>query len=237
MLTVDMKRLAPGRAARALDIGCGRGRHTHALYTEGLTVIGLDLAESDVAAARDALGGFAEAEPDGARAGWTVGDALRLPFEDGAFDIIVCSEVLEHIPDYRAALKEIARVAAPGARVAITVPRAGPEWLCWRLTDGYPYTPGGHIRIFDAGDLSAEVEQFGLTYRARGYAHGLHSPYWWLQCADWERKDESRLVAAYKRFLEWDILERPALTRLLSKVADPLMGKSVALYFDRARSA
>ncbi|MEL6365679.1 MAG: class I SAM-dependent methyltransferase [Pseudomonadota bacterium] len=237
MLTVRMDRLAPGRAARALDLGCGRGRHVHALYTEGLDVVGLDLAFDDVGAARDGLGGFADREPAGAWAGWTVGDALALPFQDGAFDVVVCSEVLEHIPDYRAAIREIARVSAPGARLAITVPRAFPEWLCWRLTDNYPHTPGGHIRIFDERELRADAEQEGFLYRSKSFAHGLHSPYWWLQCADWGNKDESKLVAAYRRFLEWDILERPALTRTLARLADPLMGKSVALYFTRARPA
>jgi len=237
MLTVDLERLAPGRAARALDIGCGRGRHTHALYAAGLEAIGVDLAFEDVAATRDALVGFVGEEPPGAAVLMGVGDALRLPFDNGTFDIVVCSEVLEHIPDYRSAIREMSRVAAPGARVAVTVPRAFPEWLCWRLCDEYPSTPGGHIRIFDPRDLRADMEHEGFIYRGRTFAHGLHSPYWWLQCAVWKTKDQNRLVRAYRRFLEWDILERPLLTRVLGKVADPVMGKSIALYFERERPA
>ncbi|MEM9726656.1 MAG: SAM-dependent methyltransferase, partial [Pseudomonadota bacterium] len=71
------------------------------------------------------------------------------------------------------------------------------------------------------------------SFRRRHFAHGLHSPYWWLRCLFWESQDQNWLIAQYKRFLEWDILERPLFTRALERVAAPLMGKSVALYFTK----
>lgn len=234
MLTVDLERLKLGAARRALDLGCGRGRHAHALYTRGgLHVFGLDLSFEDVAATKAGFAPFVDAPAPESTVTLAVGDALRLPYSDGFFEAVICSEVLEHIPDYRAALAEIARVCAPGARFAATVPRAWPEWLCWRLAPQYPNSPGGHVRIFDAVDLRADIIENGFDYTGKSYAHGLHSPYWWLRCANWERQEEDFLVRQYRKFLEWDIMKRPLLTRMLEKIADPVMGKSVALYFER----
>ena len=79
--------------------------------------------------------------------------------------------------------------------------------------------------------LRAQVEKQGFRRYLRHWAHGLHSPYWWLQCALWERRDKSRLVRLYRKFLEWDLLSRPRLTRWLEAALDPVMGKSVVMYF------
>ena len=62
-----------------------------------------------------------------------VGDALDLPFPDGSFDRIIAAEVLEHIPDDRAAMAEIARVLRPGGRLAIMVPTAGRAARLWQM--------------------------------------------------------------------------------------------------------
>lgn len=144
---------------------------------------------------------------------------------------MICSEVLEHIPDYRGAVAEIARVLKPGGALALSVPRFWPEWICWRLAPGYHLTPGGHIRIFRARRLKDDVTAQGFRYTGTHYAHGLHSPYWWLQCLRWSTRERSRLVKLYHRFLVWDIMKRPWLTRALGALADPLMGKSIVLYF------
>jgi hypothetical protein len=49
----------------------------------------------------------------------------------------------------------------------------------------------------------------------------------------WDRRESSRLVAAYRKLLEWDILKAPWITRAAEKVAAPLMGKSAVFYFER----
>src|SRR3712207_8881866 len=50
---------------------------------------------------------------------------------DASVDRVIASEVLEHIPDDARAMAEIARVLKPGGTVAVTVPRFGPERVCW----------------------------------------------------------------------------------------------------------
>ena len=73
---------------------------------------------------------------------------MRLPFADATFDRVICSEVLEHLPDDRTAMGELARVLRPGGTMAMTVPRYGPELVNWALSDEYHAVQGGHIRIY-----------------------------------------------------------------------------------------
>jgi SAM-dependent methyltransferase len=233
--TVDLDRLNLTDGQRALDLGCGRGRHAHALAARGgLQVVGLDRNGEDLAHAAGGLRLFAH--PD---AQWTVleGDALALPFADAAFDCVICSEVLEHIVEFEAALEEIARVTRPGGAFALSVPRAWPERICWALSESYRTAPGGHVRIFNARALRQAVVERGFAPTGRHGAHALHSPFWWLKCALGANADSNPLVRGYQAFLEWDILKRPLSTRTLETLLNPVLGKSVVMYFERRAAA
>ncbi|MEQ8262448.1 class I SAM-dependent methyltransferase [Pseudohaliea sp.] len=229
MQTVDFSFLALPAGARVLDLGCGEGRHVHGAAFAGFETVGVDLSPGDLATARARL---AELPPP-APAAVVAADALTLPFADGAFDAVIMSEVLEHIPDYRAALAEATRVLRPDGLLCVSVPRAWPERLCWRLSRGYHQVPGGHLRIFRREALEREVAGVGYRCYHRHGAHALHVPYWWLQCLFWEHRERSWLVRAWHRLLVWDMLKAPWLTRRLEKLLDPFLGKSVVLYFRR----
>ena len=139
--------------------------------------------------------------------------------------------MLEHIPDDAAAFAEIARVLRPGGRVAVTVPRYGPERICWALSDDYHANEGGHIRIYRANELRDKVLAHGLRLTHTHHAHALHSPFWWLKCAVGIEKSDHRAVAAYHKMLVWDMVSQPWVTRTAESLLNPLIGKSVALYF------
>lgn len=235
MRTIRLEDLNLSDGLKVLDLGCGRGRHLHALYfAADMVCIGLDLSLEDLIATRDGFDSLPDMSGDRGQAyGLAVGDALNLPFADASFDRIVCSEVLEHIPDHKAAVSEIIRVLKPGGVLAISVPRAWPERICWWLSEEYHNQPGGHVHIFNADSLRMDVEAFGLTFQKRHFAHGLHSPYWWLRCLFWKTQDRNLLVKAWQRLLEWEILENPPLLRPVSRLSDWVMGKSVAMVFTR----
>jgi SAM-dependent methyltransferase len=158
------------------------------------------------------------------------GTAYALPFRDGAFDRVVASEVLEHLPQDRDAMRELARVLAPGGLLAVTVPRWGPELVCWALSSAYHEAEGGHVRIYRGSELRRRLAAHGLELVGAHHAHGLHAPYWWLKCAVGVDDADHRLVTAYHRLLVWDMMKAPALTRYAERLLNPLVGKSLVLY-------
>ncbi len=238
MLTAKYEQLGLQQGDRVLDLGCGFGRHAFEAARRGANVVALDAGTDEVkgvAAMFLAMVEAGELAEGSIHANVVQGDALHLPFPDGVFDRVICSEVLEHIPDDLSAMRELARVLRPGGTMAITVPRFGPELVNWALSDEYHNVPGGHIRIYRRSVLAERLTSTGLVVTGHHYAHGLHSPYWWLKCYVGTTNDEHPLVKRYHQLLVWDIMKRPALTRYAEQVLSPLMGKSIVLYLKKPR--
>ncbi|MGP8060344.1 MAG: class I SAM-dependent methyltransferase [Acidimicrobiales bacterium] len=233
MLTVDYERLGVGPGDLVLDLGCGFGRHAFEAVRRGAAVLALDAGADEVAGVRATFGAMVEAgelDESGTRAGAVQGDALHLPFADGTFDRVIASEVLEHIPDDVGAMRELARVLRPGGTMAVTVPRCGPEFINWVLSDEYHDVPGGHVRIYRRSTLRARLASTGLEPVDSHHAHGLHAPYWWLRCLVGPTNDAHPAVAAYHKVLVWDIVKAPRPTRMADRVLSPFIGKSLVVY-------
>lgn len=116
ILRAELDRLTFPLGARALDAGCGSGRTLDELARYA-TVSGVDLSEEAVASAQ--ARGYADVR---------VGALERLPFPARTFDLITCLDVLEHVPDDVRALRELRRVARPGATLVVTVPAYQALW-------------------------------------------------------------------------------------------------------------
>jgi len=134
--------LAPRPGNRILDVGCGEGLAQVAigrLHISQLRLVGIDLAASKVAAARQ------ETISHNQRVGFAAADARRLPFKDGVFDSIYCVAVLQHIDEIDTAVREFARVTVPRGRVLAVEPDNSARY-------GFSSTPAGR-RAFE---LSAQ---------------------------------------------------------------------------------
>jgi SAM-dependent methyltransferase len=139
--------LIPTDCSSILDIGCGDGRVTNRLTTRYVRVVGLD---NSIEALRYL------------RASAILGNIEHLPFPDKTFDLVLCSEVLEHLPFsvYSKALAEIERVAAK--YIIITVPNnedlresstVCPACSC-------RFHPSRHVRSFDVRGIKGLFRQF-----------------------------------------------------------------------------
>ena len=237
MQTIDLKKMQLKPNSKFLDLGCGEGRHCFGAYmSEEIDVFGFDMSLSDVGKAKENFDQFNE-NTSTKSCNFGVADAKKLPFKDNTFDFIICSEVLEHIIDYQSALSEINRILKPEGKLAVSVPKFFPEWICWKLSIDYQNTPGGHVRIFKFKELKKDIADYGLHFSQRHWAHALHSPYWWLQCIFWNSKENSKIINLYHEFLVWDMMKKPFLTKCLEYIFQPLIGKSVVLYFNKDKKA
>lgn len=150
----------PVRGRRALDLGCGTGRYARLLAAGGARVVGLDLSWGMLRRARS-TGGTTPAR-------WIQGSAETLPFAAGVFDVVVSGLVLDHLPDPRPCMREVARVLRPGGVVVLSAVhpdlqrRTGPavrfraEGRRWRIP-GFVHPPG---------EVAATMERMGLEVTA-----------------------------------------------------------------------
>lgn len=239
MLTVDFDRLGVKPGIRFLDLGCGSGRHSAEALRRGAQVTAVDASAAELEKARGLLSAMTEAgeAPPGAGFELLVADATHLPLASASFDVVVVSEVFEHIPEDGRAMAELSRVLKPGGLAAVSVPRWWPEHVCWALSSEYRTSPGGHVRIYRADELVGRLERAGLAVEATDHAHALHSPYWWLKCALGVQRDTAFVVRQYHRFLVWDIVRKPGWVRALERGLNPVLGKSLVLYLTKPTEA
>ena len=231
MNTIKYKKLNLKSNQLLLDMGCGEGRHTiGALLETSANVIGLDLSIRDLEIAKSRLNDFNLSDIN-TFCTFGVGNINDIPLESDSLDAVMCSEVLEHVESPEESIQELVRVLKPGGVIALSVPRYLPELICWKLSKEYSETPGGHVRIFKHKQLKDLAVNRGLEYQSFHWAHGLHSPYWWLQCLFWTTKETSSLVRLYHKLLVWDLMKKPLLTKILEVILQPLIGKSLVMYF------
>ena len=233
MLTFDFSNIDLHPGAKILDVGCGEGRHIFGSLQafQQAYCIGYDQHIPSLNICKDGLDFFQELD-----LGATIfvqGSVYKLPFEDNSFDLIFCSEVLEHLDNYHLALDEIHRVLKPGGKFLPSVPSFWPEKICWMLSTDYQNMPGGHVRIFKKNQVISEITDHGFKYEKSERFHGLHSAYWWLRCIFWKTQESNWLVRQYKKFLEYQILQNPLWLQKIETIMNPIFGKSIAFYFQK----
>src|SRR5215213_5457306 len=137
---------------RVLDLGCGAGRFVAVLREAGADPVGVELAQAALDRARRNVSGadLRLVAPDGS-----------LPLPHGEFDVVWCSEVLEHVPDTIALLTEVRRVLKPGGRLLVTVPDHGrlKRALIALVHHEAHYDPlGQHVRFYTRRSLTRALD-------------------------------------------------------------------------------
>ena len=110
-----IKLLKPKRGETILDLGCGEGQDVKIILPYGVNYIGLDISLGMIEKAKEQFGSKNKIK-------FLVGNANKLPFKDETFEKILCSEVIEHIPDYKKALNEIGRVLKKEGTLVLSTP-------------------------------------------------------------------------------------------------------------------
>lgn len=148
--------------ARVLDVGSGTGTNLRLLSELGFSrVVGLDRSEASPRFCRDKRLGEVER-----------GDLCALPFAEGSFDLVLATDVLEHVDAEDRALAEIRRVLCPGGLLLATVPAFR---ALWGLQDEVSH----HRRRYRRGELLARIGACGLeAERCFHFNVLLFAPIW-----------------------------------------------------------
>ncbi|HEV3203590.1 MAG TPA: class I SAM-dependent methyltransferase [Gemmataceae bacterium] len=150
---------------RILDAGCGNGRYTQFLLHQAdpdAFLTGFDYSQKMLERARNRL--------HSDRATQVAADLTRLPYADAGFDAIICGWVLEHLPDPRPGLQELARVLRPGGKLLLLATEDTLSGaLCSRLW---------HCRTYNRSELRKVAEECGLQWHRELWFSKVHS---WLR--------------------------------------------------------
>jgi 2-polyprenyl-6-hydroxyphenyl methylase/3-demethylubiquinone-9 3-methyltransferase len=138
---------------RVLDLGSGAGDFTADIAGAGFEVVGVDVAEAAISRARSRHPelDFRVAPIDG-----------PLPLEDGAFDLVWASEVIEHIADTARWLSEVRRVLRPGGRLLLTTPSHGRVRVALGGVDRFSEPLGDHLHLYTRRSLRDVLDEFGF---------------------------------------------------------------------------
>lgn len=153
MLLREIERLP--RDSRILELGAGGGFFAAELDRRGFANLTLsDFTATTLAALRERLPAAQLVGADGA----------RLPFRDGSFDVVISTDVIEHIPEAERHIAEVARVLASGGRYYVKTPNrplAGAFYRLRGMRDAYFWHPS----MFSPAELRAAFARHGLRTR------------------------------------------------------------------------
>jgi ubiquinone/menaquinone biosynthesis C-methylase UbiE len=146
---------------RILDAACGNGRYSKFLLRHAdpdAVLTSFDLSAQMLRRARSRL------RSD--RVTHAVADLTRLPYADATFDAVVCGWVLEHLPDPRPGLRELARVLCPGGKLLLlSTEDTFTGAMCSRLW---------HCRTYNRGELRRVCAECGLRWQREMWFSPLH---------------------------------------------------------------
>jgi ubiquinone/menaquinone biosynthesis C-methylase UbiE len=176
-----LKAAAGGGVARALEVGPGSGVYLPLLAELAKSVVVTDVEPSFLDRARERLADCTTAE-------FLVDDVTATSLTAGSFDLILCTEVLEHIPDWRAALASMAKLLSPGGALVLSTPqpRSPLELLgkvafrpgvirLVRAVYREPILETGHVSLVSSRRLSGELAAQGLATEQRQWT-GAYLP-------------------------------------------------------------
>jgi ubiquinone/menaquinone biosynthesis C-methylase UbiE len=153
--------------SKVLDVGCGEGVLTILLAQNGCQVTGVDISEPNIEACKH----YAQQMNVADKVNFLLGDAENIPVEDGTYEYVVSSHVLEHVPDFVKGVKELRRVSSKKVIVAIPtcinpasfVQLGGGTY--WTITRHTPYAIFlGGLRVLKALFTKREGVNEGLGY-------------------------------------------------------------------------
>ncbi len=152
---------------RVLDVGCGGGFTTEFLHDRGADVCGIDTSDRLISAAEG------HARDTGRGIDYRRGEAERLPYDDGSFDIVTCVDVLEHVQSPAAAVQEIHRVLSPGGVFLYDTinrtlrSRVNMIWIPERLLGIVPRGAHAHADFITPREMLTHLAAAGFSPQGR----------------------------------------------------------------------
>lgn len=157
---LDQLRAHAAETHMLLDAGCAEGMYLRDTSSPIRIALGLDLSFPKLARAR-ARGSPAD------RIGFALANIERMPVASARFDLVLCVETLEHVPDHSAAIAELRRVLRPGGILIASVPTEKDELLGSHKLKMEWHEKSGHLHSFSRAEFGSLLAGAGFSIRRR----------------------------------------------------------------------
>ena len=168
-----LERIQPSESL--LEVGCSEGHYLHKVKDCCRRTVGVDVEEDKIEEAknRNQKSEFYMVEP-----------GKRLPFNDQEFDWVLCTEVLEHVPDWPQTLSEVKRLAKKF--VLLTIPLEKARWWSTMSKFGFGMKARKHLHALTVKDIEQAMKGWKLEYR-----QFIATPFRWMnrKFTDWQEKN------------------------------------------------
>ncbi|MBN2091300.1 methyltransferase domain-containing protein [candidate division KSB1 bacterium] len=146
--------LLPKTSQKILDLGCGDGYLSYLMAKEKHQVTALDLSQNRLEKFKDLAAEFGIEQK--------IGDVKNTGLPDDTYQLIICSEVLEHIEEYEKLLEEAFRILKPGGQLIVSVPHDEPRKIITCPHCLKQFYRNGHINRFSRQSLSESLQEHGF---------------------------------------------------------------------------
>ena len=157
-----------------VDIGCGDGLVCEYAGRVGADVIGVDIEDVLIKQTTERMRNVPARSFRG-----IITDCAPIPLPEGTATKVICAEVMEHVPDPAAFLKELARIGAPGALYLFSVPAEGVERVMHAMAPKWYGQPPIHIHIYSKDQFLSLIRASGLEI-AVVTNWGFYMSFWWI---------------------------------------------------------
>ena len=231
METFNFKYINLKKVKNMVDVGCGNGRHLKSLgfKLKEANIIGIDQSFDEISSLKREFDNHICKNQN--KYTFLNEDVRNIALPNNSQDLVICSEVLEHVPNFEKVLKECHRILKPGAVLLISVPTYFPESLCWKYSKKYMQTPGGHIRIFKKSFLLEEFCKLKLVLFKHHREHAMHSFYWIFRARN--NMEDSDFLRSFHALLVKQMFGQARFSYALEKILNPFFGKSECYYLKK----
>jgi ubiquinone/menaquinone biosynthesis C-methylase UbiE len=213
---------------KVVDVGCGDGGYSRFCAENGADVTAVDAQEEKVRGLEASLADGAQGTLKG-----IVSECNPIPLPDGYADLVICTEVLEHVKSPPEFVEELSRITKPEGRLLLTVPDERSEKLIQGVApDGY-FTEPNHIRIFTPDKFTRLVTDSGLQIEQQTSIGAFWSIFFLFKWATVEPgeglvEDAHPLTKAWAQTW-WEILGHPNAEQMVNALNDALPKSQVIL--------
>lgn len=225
---INLNQLNLKKGDKVLDMGCSFGDQALKIAKEGMNVYGIDKSAQAIRQIQEL------AKKENIKCIATVGDIKKMPYADNKFDVVVATEVFEHVSEPEKAVKEAIRVLRPGGHACISVPTQISEKV-FRFLHPTWVEDSNHINVFSRDQILLLLKQSGFMIE-RVENHNFEWSIFWLIHSFLKSRFESTGTPTENHkvskiyFKAWDCMRKFKMEKTLLWIGNKIFPKSYYIY-------